>query len=74
LAPEGETVVAVLSGRDHFSADLIAQASEVMHGIRAMPGVVELSDAYTGGGLIADDAQGSLVVVELDPALSDDEA
>ncbi len=74
LAPEGETVVAVLSGRDHFSADLIASASEVMHGIRAMPGVVELSDAYTGGGLIADHAQGSLVVVELDPALSDDEA
>ncbi|WP_336723812.1 MMPL family transporter [Cellulosimicrobium cellulans] len=74
LAPEGETVVAVLSGRDYFSTDLIAQASDVMHGIRAMPGVVELFDAYTGGGLIADDGQGSLVVVELDPALSDDEA
>ncbi|WP_353706874.1 efflux RND transporter permease subunit [Cellulosimicrobium sp. ES-005] len=74
LQPEGETVVAVLSGRDYFSTELIAQASEVMHGIRAMPGVVELFDAYTGGGLIADDGQGSLVIVELDPALSDDDA
>ncbi|MGM7422404.1 MMPL family transporter [Cellulosimicrobium sp. CpK407] len=74
LQPEDETVVAVLSGRDYFSTELIAQASDVMHGIRAMPGVVELFDAYTGGGLIADDGQGSLVIVELDPALSDDDA
>jgi len=74
LAPEGETVVAVLSGRDYFSTDLVATASEVLHGVRAMPGVVELTDAYTGGGIIADDGQGSLVVAELDPALSDDEA
>jgi len=74
LAPEGETVVAVLSGRDYFSTDLVAQASEVLHGVRSTPGVVDVFDAYTGGGLIADDGQGSLVVVELDPALSDDDA
>ncbi|MBD5784809.1 MMPL family transporter [Cellulosimicrobium terreum] len=74
LDPEGETVVAVLGGRDFFSSALVENATAVMAEIREIPGVVEVTDAYTAGGLIADDGQGSLVVVELDRALDDDAA
>ncbi|WP_265522347.1 MMPL family transporter [Oerskovia flava] len=74
LDPEGETVVAVLSGRDFYTPGLLESAGAVMAEIREIPGVVEVSDAYTSGGLIADDAQGSLVVVELDRTLDDDAA
>ncbi|MBD8078434.1 MMPL family transporter [Cellulosimicrobium arenosum] len=74
LSPEGEVVIAVLGGRDYFSASLIDQASGVMAEIREIPGVVEVTDAYTAGGLIADDGQGSFVAVELDQELDDDAA
>jgi putative drug exporter of the RND superfamily len=74
LEPEGETVVAVLAGREFFATDLVDQASDVMYGIREIPGVVEVTDAFTSGGIIGDDGQSSLVVVELDRGLSEDEA
>ena len=45
-----------------------------MYEIRELPGVKEVRDAYTAGGLIADDKQSSLAVVELDPGLDEDAA
>ena len=76
VAPEGELVVAVLAGRDFFSTDLIDSASRVLYEVREIPGVAEVSDAYTSGAttLIADDRRGSLVVVELEPNLNEEEA
>ncbi|WP_170219566.1 MMPL family transporter [Nocardioides litoris] len=74
LDPEGETVVAVLSGREFFATDLVDQASRVMYDIREIPGVVQVDDAWTSGGVIGDDRQSALVVVELDRGLDEDEA
>ena len=74
LAPEGETVVAIISGEDFFSTALIESATNVMYAIRELPGVKEVRDAYTAGGLIGDDKQSSLAVVELDPGLDEDAA
>ena len=67
LAPEGEAVVAVISGRDFFTPALVESATKVMYELRELPGVAEVRDAYTAGGLIADDKQSSLAVIELDP-------
>jgi putative drug exporter of the RND superfamily len=72
--PEGEIVSAVITGRDFFDPDLVEDATAVMIEIRAMPGVVEVYDAYTAGGLIGDDGQSSLVTVELDPELDEEGA
>ncbi|MFC8922983.1 MMPL family transporter [Cellulosimicrobium sp. NPDC057127] len=72
--PEGEIVSAVLAGRDFFDPGLVEDATAVMIEIRAMPGVVEVYDAYTAGGLIGDDGRSSLVTVELDPALDHEAA
>ncbi|OLT53320.1 MMPL family transporter [Cellulosimicrobium sp. CUA-896] len=72
--PGGEIVSAVIAGRDFFDPGLVEDATAVMIEVRAMPGVVEVYDAYTAGGLIGDDGQSSLVTVELDPALDDDAA
>ncbi|WP_160879206.1 MMPL family transporter [Nocardioides flavescens] len=74
LDPEGETVVAVLSGREFGATDLVSQASRVMFAVREIDGVAEVRDAYTAGGVIGDDGRSSLVVVELDLGLDEDEA
>jgi RND superfamily putative drug exporter len=74
LAPDGETVVAVIGGVDFYTPALVASASKVMQELRTLPGVHEVRDAYTAGGLIASDKQSSLAVVELDPKLEDDAA
>ncbi|GAA3213934.1 MMPL family transporter [Dactylosporangium siamense] len=75
LAPEGERVVAVISGRDFNATALVGDASRVMFEIRAIPGVATVTDAYTAGsGQVSSDNQSSLVTVELKPGLSDDEA
>ncbi len=75
LSPEGELVVAVISGRDFFAVDLVDSASRVMFEIREIPGVAEVTDPYTSGSYqISADKQSSLVVVELRPELSDEEA
>ncbi|GHJ47100.1 putative membrane protein [Catellatospora sp. TT07R-123] len=75
LTPTGEQLVAVVSGRDFFATDLVSQASRIMYEVRAIPGVVKVTDAYTAGsGQISSDNQSSLVVVELSPELGDDEA
>ncbi|MCB7135868.1 MMPL family transporter [Cellulosimicrobium marinum] len=74
LDPSGETVTAVLTGTDFYDPALVQQATDVMWQVRQIPGVVEVTDAYTGGGLVGDDGTSSLVVVELDPALGTDAA
>src|SRR5687767_12156073 len=52
LDPEGELVVAVVAGEDFFAPDLVESASAVARDIRGFDGVVEVTDAYTAGGLI----------------------
>ncbi|MBB5873394.1 RND superfamily putative drug exporter [Allocatelliglobosispora scoriae] len=73
--PEGEHIVAVVAGRDFNSMALIDSASKVMFEIRGMPGVKSVSDSYTSAARqIAADNKSSLVTVELQPGLGDDEA
>ena len=74
LDPEGEVVTAVIRGEDFFSPSLRDSATAVMASIRAVPGVAEVTDAYTAGGAIGDDGRSSLVAVELSVGLTDDEA
>ncbi|MGN7969477.1 MMPL family transporter [Microbacterium sp. 22296] len=74
LDPEGEIVTAVIRGEDFFSPGLRDSATAVMASLRALPGVVEVTDAYTAGGAIGDDGRSSLVVVELSRELPDDDA
>ncbi len=74
LDPEGELVTAVIRGEDFFSPTVRDSATEVMASLRALPGVAEVTDAYTAGGAIGDDGRSSLVVVELARSLTADEA
>ncbi|GIE32815.1 putative membrane protein [Actinoplanes italicus] len=75
LSPEGERVVAVISGRDVGAIALVDSVSRIAFEIREIPGVAEVEDSYTTGARqIATDNQGSLITVELKPGLSDDEA
>ncbi|GAA1365999.1 MMPL family transporter [Catellatospora chokoriensis] len=75
LTPTGEQLVAVLSGRNFFATDLVNQATQIMFEIRAIPGVVKVTDPWTAGSAqITADSESSLVVVELSPRLSDDDA
>lgn len=75
VAPEGERVVAVISGRDVGAIGLIDSVTRTAFEIRAIPGVAEVEDSYTTGTRkISTDNRSSLVSVELKPGLSDDEA
>ncbi|MCZ7373340.1 MMPL family transporter [Micromonospora sp. WMMC250] len=75
LDPQGERIVAVIAGRDFNATALVDSATQVMFDIRAIPGVASVTDAYTAGSSqVAADDQSSLVVVELRPQLSGDEA
>ncbi|MEU4159434.1 MMPL family transporter [Actinoplanes sp. NPDC026670] len=75
LSPEGERVVAVISGRDVGAIALVESVSRIAYEIRDIPGVAEVVDSYTTGTRqISTDQQSSLITVELTPGLSDDEA
>jgi RND superfamily putative drug exporter len=75
LSPEGERLVAVISGRDVGATALITSVTRIAFEIRAIPGVAEVEDSYTSGTRkISRDNRSSLVTVELKPGLSDDEA
>ncbi|WP_061964054.1 MMPL family transporter [Demequina aurantiaca] len=74
LDPEGPMVLGVFSGEDFYSPPLVAAAPVVMQRVREVPGVVEVIDAYTAGGLIGDDGRSSLVSVELSGDLEDEDA
>ena len=71
--PEGELVVAVFSGQDVYGIDIIDQATRVMHEVRALPDVVEVSDPWSTGAqhLVSPDRTGTTVVVEIDPTVDD---
>jgi RND superfamily putative drug exporter len=73
---DGEQVVVLLSGTDPLAQTTIDATSEVVFGVRELPGVVDLRDPWTTSSyeLLADDRSSALVQVDLDPALNDDEA
>lgn len=73
LDPEGEIITAVLTGVDFYTPALRESATSVIPKLRDLPHVVEVLDAYTSGGLIGDDGMSSLVTVELEQGLSEDE-
>nr|WP_253943111.1 MMPL family transporter [Nocardioides sp. zg-1308] len=72
--PEGELVVAVLSGSDVLAVDLVDQASRVLYDLREQPGVHEVRDPWTSGAqdLVSADGTGTVVTVEIDPGLDHD--
>jgi RND superfamily putative drug exporter len=75
VSPEGDRVVAVISGRDFGAIELIDSVTRIAFEIRAIPGVAEVEDAYTTGTrTISTDNRASVITVELKPGLSDDEA
>ena len=75
LAPEGERVVAVIAGRDVGAVELVNSVTRIAFELRKMPGVAEVEDSYTTGvRTISTDNRASLITVELQPGLSDDEA
>ncbi|MEU2655777.1 MMPL family transporter [Streptomyces sp. NPDC007325] len=74
LDPEGESVVAVLTGTDFYDRGLMAEATALMGRLRELRGVADVTDAYTAGGPIGQDGRSSAVVVELDRGLDDEEA
>ncbi|MEU8659183.1 MMPL family transporter [Actinoplanes philippinensis] len=75
VSPEGERVVAVVSGRDVGAIALVESVSRIAYEIRDIPGVAEVEDSYTTGTRrISTDNHSSLITVELTPGLSDDEA
>src|SRR5262245_48098793 len=47
VSPEGERLVAVISGRDTGSTELIDSVTQTAYQIRDMPGVAGVDDAYT---------------------------
>lgn len=74
LDPEGEIITAVIAGEDFYSPAVRESAVAAMSELRAIPGVIEVMDAYTAGGLIGDDGRSSLVTVELDAEIVGEEA
>lgn len=72
--PDPPSLVGVIGGADFFDPVLRDSATEVMWQVRDVEGVALVTDAWTGGGLISEDGQSSLVVVELEPTLDDDAA
>ena len=74
LDAEGPLITAVLTGTDFYDPALLASATTVMPQVRAVPGVVEINDAYTSGGIVGISGTSSLVIVELDRTLTEDEA
>jgi RND superfamily putative drug exporter len=70
LLPEGPIVVAVVGGRELYEQPLVDSVVKVATEIRAMEGVKEVEDLYSGGGgQIGADNRSSLVRVELDEGL-----
>lgn len=75
LSPEGDRLVAVVSGREVDATDLVSSVTRIAFEIRDMSGVAEVEDSYTTAArTISRDKLSSLITVELKPGLSDDEA
>jgi RND superfamily putative drug exporter len=72
IAPTGALVFAVIEGRAPYDPALVATVSDAAREIRAMAGVKEVNDLYTGlGGRIGADNNSVMIQVELDPALAE---
>jgi RND superfamily putative drug exporter len=72
LAPKGPLVIAVVQGRDVYDPGLVTSVTAVVKQIRAIPGVKDVDDLYSGpGGQIGADNRSTTVRVELVPDLPD---
>ena len=76
LDTDGEQVVVLLSGTDPLEPGTSEATSAAVFAVRELPGVVDLRDPWTTSAyeLVAEDRTSALVEVDLDPALTDDEA
>ncbi len=76
LDPEGRRVVVLLAGADPVDAATSEAAAQVIYGLRELPGVADLRDPWTTSSyeLVAEDRSSAVVDVELDPALTDEQA
>ncbi|MCF6377945.1 MMPL family transporter [Nocardioides KLBMP 9356] len=76
LETEGEQVLVVLSGTDPLDPATSEKTAEVVFALREVKGVVDLRDPWTTNAydLVAEDRTSAAVEVELDPALSDEQA
>ncbi|PKH40672.1 putative drug exporter of the RND superfamily [Nocardioides alpinus] len=76
LDTEGEQVVVLLSGTDPLAPETFDPTSAAVFAVRELPGVVDLRDPWTTSAyeLVAEDRTSALIEVDLDPALTDDEA
>ena len=76
LDTDGEQVVVLLSGADPLDPASYDATSAAVYAVRELPGVVDLRDPWTTSAyeLVAEDGSSALVEIDLDPALSDDEA
>ena len=76
LDPEGEQVVVLLAGADPLETATSELASRAVFAVRELPGVVDLRDPWTTSAyeLVAEDRSSAVVEVDLDPALTDDQA
>ncbi|MFI5913965.1 MMPL family transporter [Dactylosporangium sp. NPDC051541] len=72
IAPTGALVFAVIDGVEPYDPALVAGVSSAAQDIRAMAGVKEVNDLYTGqGGRIGADNRSVSVQVELQPGLAE---
>lgn len=66
LLPEGEVMIAVVAGRDLYDPALVNSVTDAVAQIAAMPGVLDVDDAYTDrAGEIGADNRGTVVRVQL---------
>jgi RND superfamily putative drug exporter len=72
VAPEGPIVIAVIQGRGVYEPGLVSSVTAAVTAIKAIPGVTDVDDLYTGpGGQIGSDNRSTTVRVELQVGLAD---
>src|SRR5690348_8745574 len=72
VAPEGPIVIGVIQGRPVYEPGLVATVTAAVNDIKAIPGVKDVDDLYTGpGGQIGSDNRSTTVRVELQVGLAD---
>lgn len=76
LDPEGRRLLVLLAGADPVDAATSEAATQVIYPLRELPGVADLRDPWTTSSyeLVAEDRRSAVVEVELDPALTDEQA
>src|SRR5262249_14594045 len=72
IAPEGALVIGVIQGREVYDPGLVANVTKAVNELKAINGVKDVDDLYTGpGGQIGADNRSTAVRVELDPKLTE---